>query len=120
MIIGDEKSIQCRPADLIEPELNKIPEEIQPYIGSDEDTLTYALFPQVAAEFFKKREARRKEKAAALTPEEQELEEVAALSAAVAAFLKSTREVKAVIPTRKPGARKITPWVLAARQELAR
>ncbi|TET56105.1 oxaloacetate decarboxylase subunit alpha [Candidatus Bathyarchaeota archaeon] len=120
MIIGDEKSIQCRPADLIEPELNKIPEEIQPYIGSDEDTLTYALFPQVAAEFFKKREARRKEKAAALTPEEQELEEVAALSAAVAAFLKSTREVKAVIPTRKPGATKITPWVLAARQELAR
>ena len=120
MIIGDEKPIQCRPADLLEPELNKIPEEIQPYIESEEDRLTYALFPQVAAEFFKKREARRKEKAAALTPEEQELEEVAALSAAVAAFLKSTREVKAVIPTRKPGASKITPWVLAARQELAR
>jgi len=119
-IIGDEEPIQCRPADLLEPELGKIPSEIKPYIESEEDELTYALFPKVAAEFFKKREAKRKEKAAALSPEQQELEEVAALSVAVAAFLKSTREVKAVIPVRKMGIGRLSPWVLAARQELVR
>ena len=119
-IIGDEEPIKCRPADLIEPQLGKIPEEVKPSIESEEDKLTYALFPKVAAEFFKKREAKRKEKAAALTPEQQKLEEVAALSVAVAAFLKSTHNVKAVIPVRKAGTGRISPWVLAARQELVR
>jgi len=119
-IIGDEEPIECRPADMLEPELGKIPEAIKPYIENEEDELTYALFPKVAVEFFKKREAKRKEKATALTPEKQELEEVAALSVAVAAFLKSTHEVKAVIPVRKPGTGRISPWVLAARQEMVK
>jgi len=78
------------------------------------------LFPKVAADFFKKREAKRKEKDAALTPEQQELEEIAALSVAVAAFLKSTHEVKAVIPIRKAGMERLSPWVLSARQKLVR
>jgi pyruvate carboxylase subunit B len=119
-IISDEKPIKCRPADLLEPELGKTPEDVKPYIESEEDELTYALFPKVAVEFFKKRAAKRKEKATALTSEQQELEEVAALSVAVAAFLKSTHEVKAVIPARKVGIGKISPWVLAGRQELVR
>lgn len=117
-IIGDETPIQCRPADMLEPELDKIPEDVKPYIESEEDELTYALFPKVAAEFFKKREAKRKEKATASSPEQQELEEIAALSVALAAFLKSTHEVKAVIPVRKAGTVGISPWVLAARREL--
>ncbi len=119
-IIGDEEPIECRPADLLEPELGQVPEYVKPYIESEEDELTYALFPKVAVEFFKKREARKKEKATALSPEEQELEEAAALSVAIAAFLKSTREVKAVIPIRRAGGGKISPWVLAARQDLVR
>ncbi len=119
-IIGDEEPIKCRPADLLEPELDKTPEDVKPYIESEEDELTYALFPKVAVEFFKKREAKRKEEATALTPEQQELEEVAALSVAIAAFLKSTHEVKAVIPVRKIGRGRISPWVLAARQELVK
>lgn len=119
-IIGDEETIQCRPADLLEPELGKIPEDVKPYIKSEEDELTYALFPKVAVEFFKKREVKTKEKAVALNPEQQEMEEAAALSLAVAAFLRSTHEVRAVIPLRKAGAGKISPWVLAARHELAR
>jgi oxaloacetate decarboxylase alpha subunit len=118
-IIGDDEPIKCRPADLLEPELNKIPKEILYHIESEEDRLTYALFPQVAAEFFKKRHAKQKEKELALTPEQQKLEEIAALSTAIAAFLKSTTEVKAVIPTRKTRSTRITPWVLATRQELA-
>lgn len=119
-IIGDEEPIKCRPADLLQPELGKIPEGIKPYIESEEDELTYALFPKVAVEFFEKRDARKKEKAAVLPPEQQELEEAAALSVAVAAFLKSTHEVRAVIPARRAGTGRTSPWVLAGRQELVR
>lgn len=118
-IIGDEEPIKCRPADLLEPELGRIPKEVKPYVESEEDELTYALFPKVAVDFFRKRKAKREERVS-LTPEEQELEEIAALSAAVASFLKSTREVKAVIPLRRPRDRGISPWVLAARQDLTR
>lgn len=58
-IIGDEKPITCRPADLIEPELDKIKDQIKEYIEQDEDVLSYALFPQVAEEFFKYRRAQK-------------------------------------------------------------
>ena len=55
--IGDEKAITCRPADLIKPQLKELEEEMKQYKQQDEDVLTYALFPQVATEFFKYREA---------------------------------------------------------------
>ena len=57
--IGDTKPITCRPADLIEPQLEKFKNDpiIQQYKQQDEDVLSYALFPQVATEFFKYREA---------------------------------------------------------------
>ena len=52
--IGDDKIITCRPADLIEPELEKYAIEMKEKgIGkSAEDVLSYALFPQVAEKFF--------------------------------------------------------------------
>ncbi|MGL4345517.1 MAG: oxaloacetate decarboxylase subunit alpha [Cellulosilyticaceae bacterium] len=56
-IIGDEKRITCRPADLLEPELHKLEKEMAIYKQQDEDILSYALFPQVATDFFKHREA---------------------------------------------------------------
>ena len=49
--------ITCRPADLIEPELDKLEAEMKQYKQQDEDVLSYALFPQVAMDFFKYREA---------------------------------------------------------------
>ncbi len=55
--IGDAKPITCRPADLIEPQLEKFEKEVAQYKQQDEDVLTYALFPQVATDFFKYREA---------------------------------------------------------------
>ena len=55
--IGDEKPITCRPADLIKPQLADIEKEMVQYKQQDEDVLSYALFPQVATEFFKYREA---------------------------------------------------------------
>ncbi|GMQ61801.1 oxaloacetate decarboxylase subunit alpha [Vallitalea maricola] len=57
IIIGNEKQITCRPADLIKPELKKIESEMTRYKQQDEDVLSYALFAQVAEDFFKYREA---------------------------------------------------------------
>jgi len=56
-ILGDEEQITCRPADLIQPELDNIRKQIGQYIEQDEDVLSYALFPQVAENFFKQRQA---------------------------------------------------------------
>ena len=55
-----EHIITCRPADLIPNELPKIEEEMKQWKQQDEDVLSYALFPQVAVEFFKYREAQQK------------------------------------------------------------
>ena len=58
-VLGEEKknAITCRPADLLEPELDKLEAEMKQWKQQDEDVLTYALFPQVATDFFKYREA---------------------------------------------------------------
>ena len=58
-VIGDQEPITCRPADLLENELGKIEKEMIQYKEQDEDVLTYALFPQVAVDFFKLREAKK-------------------------------------------------------------
>ena len=55
--IGDAEPITCRPADLLEPSLEKYEKECAQWKQQDEDVLSYALFPQVAVDFFKYREA---------------------------------------------------------------
>ncbi|MDD7555820.1 oxaloacetate decarboxylase subunit alpha [Ruminococcus sp.] len=54
-IIGNEQPIDCRPADLLEPELDKIRQECAEWITQDEDVLSYAQFGQVAVKFFERR-----------------------------------------------------------------
>lgn len=54
-IIGDEAPIECRPADLLEPELDKLRAECAQYSEQPEDVLSYAQFGQVAVKFFEKR-----------------------------------------------------------------
>ena len=56
--LGDEEPITCRPADLLKPELDELREKVKAYSIQDEDVLSYALFPEVATEFFRKRDAR--------------------------------------------------------------
>lgn len=56
-IIGDEKRITCRPADLLKPELPEMREKMKEYLEQDEDVLSYALFDQVAVKFFEQRRA---------------------------------------------------------------
>ena len=57
-VLGDNaETITCRPADLIDDEMDTLRSECAQWIQQDEDVLSYALFPQVATEFFKYREA---------------------------------------------------------------
>ena len=57
-ILGENAEIiTCRPADLIPNELDTLRKECEQWIQQDEDVLTYALFPQVAVDFFKYRQA---------------------------------------------------------------
>ncbi len=117
-IIGDDQPITVRPADLLEPAFDKIPEDVKPYIETEEDKLTYALFPQTALDFFKKRKAKREEAKVGIPPERvAELEDVAAVSVALATYLTNLQRVKA-IALAKPK-RTTSNWVLAGRQTLA-
>ena len=61
-VLGEDakNAITCRFADLLEPELDKLEAEMKQYKQQDEDVLSYALFPQVAMDFFKYREAQQK------------------------------------------------------------
>lgn len=54
-ILGDEKPIDCRPADLLKPELDKLRKECAEWSEQEEDVLSYAQFGQVAEKFFEKR-----------------------------------------------------------------
>ena len=54
-ILGDEAPIDCRPADLIAPELEKLKADAAKWTEQEEDVLSYAMFGQVAEKFFEKR-----------------------------------------------------------------
>ena len=58
-IIGDAEIYEGRPADLLEPQLENYRNEIKEYIEQEEDVLSYALFPQIAVEYFKQRQAQK-------------------------------------------------------------
>ncbi len=71
--IGDVEPITCRPADLLEPQLEKLEAEMAQWKQQDEDVLSYALFPQVATDFFKYREAQRVKVDATLADKENQV-----------------------------------------------
>ena len=59
-VLGENPEvITCRPADLIPDELDTLRAEMAQWAEQDEDVLSYALFPQVATDFFKYREAQK-------------------------------------------------------------
>jgi pyruvate/oxaloacetate carboxyltransferase len=119
-IIGDEEPINVRPADLLEPALDKIPDDVKPYIESEEDKITYALFPQIAVGFFKKRKTKEEQTKPGIPAERvAELEQVAAITAALAFYLTTSNGAKAlsISTNRLKGA--VSPWVLSGRQAIA-
>ncbi len=56
MAIGDDEVITCRPADLLEPELDRIRKEYNDIAKTEEDILSCAMFPQVAPQYIRKRD----------------------------------------------------------------
>ena len=54
-VTEDDKSIDCRPADLLEPEWKTVTSELGNEYTSEDDRLSYAMFPKVALKFFKTR-----------------------------------------------------------------
>lgn len=58
LIIGDEEVITIRPADLLDNGFEKVKQEIGYLAQTELDVLSYALFPQVAKDFFEKRNTR--------------------------------------------------------------
>lgn len=57
-IIGDDARITGRVADTLEPGMAAMEKEMAKYKEQEEDVLSYAIFPQIATEFFKKRQAK--------------------------------------------------------------
>ena len=105
--IGDEAPIQARPADMLEPEMEKAKREAGPGAKSPEDVLSYALYPQVAKEFFEHRAG------AGRLPDEA----IAAL--AVALFHASEPPAPPQGPVATPAPR-MSAWRIAAKQEAVR
>jgi oxaloacetate decarboxylase alpha subunit len=56
-IIGNQEVITCRPADLLQPIIAIERAKIKEYIEEEEDVLSYILFPNVAEDYFKFRQA---------------------------------------------------------------
>ena len=55
--VGEQEIIDVRPADLIPPELEQLRKEIGDLAESDEDVLTYAMFPEIGRQFLEQRKA---------------------------------------------------------------
>ncbi len=55
--IGNEEPIECRPADLLKPELDRLTKEIEALATCEEDVLTYAMFPEIGRTFLEQRAA---------------------------------------------------------------
>src|SRR3989338_3122181 len=64
-VLGKKEPISCRPADLLKPGMEQARKEIGSLAGSEEDVLSYALFPEIAKEFFLWRESQKDRQQAA-------------------------------------------------------
>ncbi|HBV96837.1 MAG: acetyl-CoA carboxylase [Peptococcaceae bacterium BICA1-7] len=54
-LLGDREEYSCRPADLLEPRMQKVREEARGVAETEEEFLMYAMFPQIATKFFENR-----------------------------------------------------------------
>jgi pyruvate carboxylase subunit B len=85
LAIADGEVITCRPADLLAPEMPKLISEAERFAQSEEDVLTYAMFPEIGKTYLQERNA------GSLTPEV--LLDKAAVNAAASRFAPSEFKV---------------------------
>ncbi len=114
-ILGDEKPVTCRPADLIAPELENIRSQISEYMEQDEDVLSYALLPQVAEAFFKKRKAKREKPV-----ENKNDEEIAAVISAAVAAMETDSDSRLVVKSIRRISQTSPVWSTAGRLQRQR
>jgi pyruvate carboxylase subunit B len=57
LAVGNQEVITCRPADLLEPELDRLRVEAEGLARNEEDVLTYAMFPELGRTFLQERNA---------------------------------------------------------------
>ena len=69
MAVGNSEVITCRPADMLEPEMDKLNILAEGLAKSEEDVLTYAMFPDLAKTFLQERNADTLKPEALLTKE---------------------------------------------------
>ena len=55
--VGDAEVMTCRPADMLEDEMNRLKVESETFAQSEEDVLTYAMFPDLGKTFLQERNA---------------------------------------------------------------
>jgi oxaloacetate decarboxylase alpha subunit len=101
LAIGDEEPIDCRPADLIPPAMEQVRQEIGDLAQSEEDVLSYALFPQVARPFLERRARGGDGKGP--------------MVAAVAGLLLKRLEEQVAAAAAAPAGPTISPWKVAWR-----
>ncbi|MCX8130213.1 MAG: oxaloacetate decarboxylase subunit alpha [Clostridia bacterium] len=111
-ILGEEEQITCRPADLIEPELDKIREQIKEYMEQDEDVLSFALLPQPAEKFFKYRQEMRNKKD---NPAGESNDEIMAVISAAVASMETTPGHKLVVKSFRRVPQTAPLWSTAGR-----
>ena len=103
--IGDEEPIDCRPADLIEPGMDQARAGIGELAQSEEDVISYALFPQVARPFLERRKNGGGGKEA--------------LVAAIATLVVQQYERRPAAAAKKPDAA-VSPWKMSWRPQQGR
>jgi pyruvate/oxaloacetate carboxyltransferase len=111
-VIGDEQPIDCRPADLLPPGLEQARQEIGELAQSEEDVLSYALFPQVARPFLERR-------AKGTGAKEALIAAIAARLVAQAQQNADTVTRERAAATQKPGVAP-SPWKTAWRPQAGR
>ena len=107
LAIGDEQPIDCRPADLIPPGMEKARQEIGDLARSEEDVLSYALFPQVARPFLERRA--------------RDTGGKEAIVAAIAALVREQQacQLEVIEPEIRPEMA-FSPWKMSGRPQAAR
>lgn len=119
-ILGAEKPITCRPADMIAPELSDAREKVKDYMIQEEDVLTYAIYPQVAEKYFKHRKEqseKKEETSRPITEENKVNPEIAAVIAAAVSSMETDPDCRLLVKSIKMLPQSVPLWNTAGRLE---
>jgi pyruvate/oxaloacetate carboxyltransferase len=117
LVEADGDLVECRPADLLPPELEQCRAEVGELACSEEDVLTCAMFPQVGREFIERRGQKESPEGMQDSKDELSPEIVAAIAVAFAQPDQTTT-VGSPASEQSAATKSISPWKMASRREL--